>query len=144
VLDGGPGGARGAPPAIDQGTAEVKASGATLSSTRTRTKWPQRVRLRASGTTDSFRVLLASSRTISRLAVELAPFRPSSRDEPTNRIPTGRVACRRHHQPSDRRVQDQRPGERPAQRSHHSNHEPDDEPGPGLTDPIDPSDRWGT
>ena len=42
MFDGGPGGARGAPPAIDQVTAEVKASSATLSSTRTRTRWSQR------------------------------------------------------------------------------------------------------
>jgi hypothetical protein len=51
VFDGGPGGARGAPPAIDQVTAEVKASGATLWSTRTRTRWSQRGRFRPSGTT---------------------------------------------------------------------------------------------
>ena len=46
MFDGGPGGARGAPPAIDQVTAEVKASGATLSSTRTLTRWSQRCRFR--------------------------------------------------------------------------------------------------
>src|ERR1035437_3975516 len=51
ALDGGSGGARGAPPAIDQVTAEVKASGATLSSTTTRTRWSQRGRFRPSGST---------------------------------------------------------------------------------------------
>lgn len=92
----------------------------------------------------SFRAAPASSPKCPRLLFPMAPHRPSSFHEPTNEIPPGRLVCRRQHQPSDRRVPEHQRGERPAQRSHHSNHETDDEPGPGLTDPIDSFDRWGT
>jgi len=76
---------------------------------------------------------LASFTAGPRLSFHMAPDRPSSFYEPTNEIPPGRLACRRQRQPSDRRVQDQRPGKRPAQRVHHSDHEC----APGLTGPTD-------
>jgi hypothetical protein len=83
-----------------------------------------------------------------RLLFHMPPDRPSSLHEPTNESPPGRLACRRQHQPSDRRVREEQRGERPAQRVHHSDHETDDEPGhergPAITGPIDPFDRWGT
>ena len=88
-LDGGPGGARGAPPAIDHMTMN---DWAALHRVVVDEDADEVVSARSAPsirTTDSFRVPLASSRKFSRLPVEVAPSRPSSLHEPTNRIPTG-------------------------------------------------------
>ena len=49
ALDGGPGGARGAPPAINQMTIGGNAARHRIVVARTRTRWPQFGRIRASG-----------------------------------------------------------------------------------------------
>ncbi len=52
ALDGGPGGARGPPPAINQVTIGGDAAWHRIVVARTRTRWPRFGRIRASGTTD--------------------------------------------------------------------------------------------
>lgn len=82
------------------------------------------------------------------LLFRMTPQRPSSLHEPTNEIPSGRLVRRRQHQPSVRRVREDRRDERPAQRLHHldheTNHETGHECGPAIAGPTDHIDRWGT